>query len=35
VRADDVVVVESSGARSFFTYFANPLSALSLFVRPY
>jgi polysaccharide export outer membrane protein len=34
VRADDIVVVDSSGTRSFFTYFANSLSLLNI-LRPY
>jgi polysaccharide export outer membrane protein len=34
VRGEDIIVVDASGARSFFTYFGNTLSLLSPF-RPY
>jgi polysaccharide export outer membrane protein len=33
VRSDDIIVVDASGARSFFTYFGNSLPLLSLFSR--
>lgn len=34
VQPDDIIVVDASGARSFFAYFGNSLPILSLF-RPY
>jgi len=34
VDADDIIIVEASGARSFFTYYSSALTALSL-LRPY